>query len=237
MPSFFRSLRKQASLKILSKALVIGLTVAAAHSASAQTVTNFSFESPVVASYAYEVIDGWTATGGGTIGGGSHGVGLSDSSGPFANNGTIPDGFQVSFLQTNGSADTTLLQTITGLIPGNQYVVSFFDNSRSYGANPILNVSFGGQAIAGPQTIAPVGGLNPYNSITGTAFTATSTSADLLFAASLAAPGDASALIDGVTIQDIGPAAVPEASSVISMGLLLALGLGGVAVVRRKRKA
>lgn len=224
-------------MKLLSKALVIGLSVAAAHSASAQTINNFSFESPVVSGYAYQAIDGWTATGGGTIGGASHGVGLSDSSGPFANNGIIPDGSQVAFLQTNGSADTTLLQTITGLVPGDQYVVSFYDNSRSYGANPVLNVSFGGQAIADPQTIAPVGGLNPYNSITGTAFTATSDSADLIFAASLAAPGDASALIDGVTIQDIGPvAAVPEASTTLSFGFLLTLGLGGLALEARRRK-
>jgi len=56
------------------------------------------------------------------------------------------------------------------------------------------------------------------------------------FAASLAAPGDASALIDGVTIQDIGPvAAVPEASTTLSFGLLLTLGLGGLALEARRR--
>jgi len=224
-------------LKLSYTALVLGLSLLAAHPASAQTIDNFSFESPVISGYGYQAIDGWSATGGGAIGGGSNGVGLSDSNGAFANNGTIPDGRQVAFLQTGSPVATTLLQTISGLIPGDQYVISFYDNSRSYGADPVLNVSFGGQAIIAPQTISPVGGVNPYNFIMGTAYTATSGSADLLFAASIPQSGDASALIDDVTIKDISPAAVPEASSVVSLGVLLTLGLGGAAFSVRRRKA
>lgn len=217
------------------------LSLAAALPASAHTIENFSFESPEVPSYAYIVPVGWAATGGGTIGGGSNGVGLSDNTGPFANNGVIPDGVQVAFLQTDGSAPTTLAQTITGLTPGDQYVISFYDNSRAYANNPILDVSFGGQAITASQDIAPVGDSNPYNFITGTAYTATGTSADLIFAASIPTSGDAAALIDAVTIKDIsphgsGPAAVPEASTTVSFGLLLALGLGGLVIPAKRRK-
>jgi|GEM_PF-538488 len=187
---------------LLIAALVVWVSLAAALPASAQTITNPSFESPTVSGYAYEAIDGWTATGGGTIGGGSHGVGL-DSGGTFANNGVIPDGSQIAFLQTDGSAPTTLAQTITGLKVGHQYVISFYYNSRAYGDNPILNVSFGGQAITAPQTVTPVGGSNPYNFIITSAYTATGESADLVFAVSIPQGGDASAVIDDVTIKDI----------------------------------
>ncbi len=38
-------------------------------------------------------------------------------------------------------------------------------------------------------------------------------------------------------IQAIGPAAVPEASTTVSFGLLLMLGLGGAVVAARKKKA
>ena len=184
-------------------AAVLVFLVAQTASAQTVTITNPSFETPVVSSYAYEAIDYWTATGGGTIGGGSNGVGLDNGTGAFANNGVIPDGSQVAFLQTDGSAPTTLAQTITGLRKGDKYVISFYDNSRAYLDNPILNVTFGGQAIAGPQTITPVGGSHPYNFITGSPFTATGTSADLVFAVSIPQGGDASALIDAVTIKDI----------------------------------
>ncbi len=211
------------------------LSLAAVRPASAQTMTNPSFEDTPAAEYG--AIEGWTATGGGTIGGGSNGVGLDNSSGPFANNGIIPDGSQVAFLQTDGSAPTTLAQTITGLTAGDQYVISFYDNSRDYGNNPILDVSFGGLALAPSQSIAPVGDANPYNFITGNAYTAAGTSADLVFAVSIPQGGDATALIDDVTIKDItAPAAVPEASTTVSLGLLLALGLGGTAVSAHRRK-
>ena len=223
--------------RILSLGLAAAV-LAAAHPASAQTITNFSFESNSAIGSGYGAINGWTAIGGGTIGGGSHGVGLNNSSGPFANNGVIPDGTQVAFLQTNGSADTTLAQTINGLTIGDQYVISFYDNSRAGFTAPTLNVSFGGQAIAAPQTVNSVGGTNPYHFITGTAYTATGTSAALLFAASLSAGGDSTALIDNVTIKDISPGApVPEASTTVSLGLLLALGFGGLVVARRKKAA
>ena len=220
------------SLGLAAAALV---SLAAAHPASAQTITNFSFESP--SAHTYTAINGWTATGGGTIGGGSNGVGIDGSGGSFANNGVIPDGKQVAFLQTDGSAATTLAQAINGLTIGDRYVISFYDNSRAGYTAPTLNVSFGGQAIAAPQTVNSVGGSNPYNFITGTAYTATGTSAALVFAVSTPVGGDATALIDDVTIRDISAPAVPEASTTVSLGLLLALGFGGLVVARRKKAA
>lgn len=41
--------------------------------------------------------------------------------------------------------------------------------------------------------------------------------------------------VDGIQIVNLAPAPVPEASTVVSLGLMLALGAGGLAVSRRRR--
>jgi len=223
LPSFIRGLTAAAFVSL-----------AAVLPAAAQTVANFSFETPATTSNSYSTINGWTASNDVSGNGLNGGYGLNNVNGAFANNGIIPNGNQVAFLQTSGTEVTTLTQTISGLTIGNQYMVSFYDNSRQYGDNPVLNVSFGGQAITAPQTIAPVGGSNPYNFITSSPYTATGTSADLVFSVSIGSLGDATALIDNVTINGSG-SPVPEASTTASLGLLLMLGLGGAVITARKK--
>jgi len=71
-------------------ALVIGLLTAFSQTAQGQTIVNPSFEADnMPASPGYGAITGWTVTG---FEGSS---GINNSTGPFANNGTIPDGQKV----------------------------------------------------------------------------------------------------------------------------------------------
>jgi hypothetical protein len=62
-------------------------------------------------------ISGWTYTGN---------AGLSPTAGDssLANNGAVPQGERVAFLQSGATA-ATLATTLTGLTPGHTYTVSF----------------------------------------------------------------------------------------------------------------
>lgn len=111
-------------------------------------------------------IVGWTAVGG---------AGLNPASGsPFADNGTIPNGSQVAFIQ-NG-ADASLSTVIPNLTIGQAYKVNFRVNARS-GNTPNLKVDIDGNNIIS-TAITPVTGSNPYKYFAFD-FTATATSQTL----------------------------------------------------------
>ena len=108
-------------------------------------------------------IVGWTPSGG---------AGLNPSSGsPFANNGIIPNGSQVAFIQ-NG-ADSSLSTVIPNLTIGQTYKVNFRVNARS-GNTPNLKVDIDGNNVISTAVTA-VGGTNPYKFFAFD-FTATATS-------------------------------------------------------------
>lgn len=225
----------------------LGLAAFAAHPASAQTtITNGSFELNSFVNFPGYV----NANGNGTIAGwtsNNTNSGLNpytsgqnnDNTGPnpFANNGKVPDGDQVAFLQGGG---TTLTQTLNNLVIGSQYQISFYDNSRTnqpgtnYGI-PTLSLSVGG-AILYSQAITPVDTYQSfsrsYNFVTES-FTAAGASEDLVFA-NTTASGDATAMIDNVSISNASAAPEPSQIGILA---LAALGLGALAVKARKRAA
>lgn len=77
---------------------------------------------------------------------------------PFADNGTIPNGSQVAFIQNSPSS--TLSANISGLTVGTTYKVSFRVNART-GNTPNLKVAIDGNNIINTG-ITPVGAANDY---------------------------------------------------------------------------
>lgn len=133
--------------------------------ASAQTIPNPSFEADTYTNFpGYSsgnggVITGWTSSKPAS-------TGLNPSGGsPFADNGTIPAGAKVAFLQSNG-AGTDLNTTISGLTPGTAYRVSFRANARA-NQNPTLKVSIDGTSVNTSVDFAAAAPGGVITSVTG----------------------------------------------------------------------
>jgi len=139
-------------------------------------------------------ITGWNALGG-------HGINPGTFGGPFSDNGAIPHGTKVAFLQQDGA----MSQTVNGLTVGDTYYVQFYENSRlgDSPTDPGLAVTMGGVTIVAAHTIPPAGGSNPYRSVLSDVFTATSASMELSFIKSSPQAGDNTALIDNVCVVRI----------------------------------
>ncbi len=127
-----------------------------AHS-EAQTLTNPSFEnntftvSPGTIS-ANTAITGWTAVD-------DTKAGLNPSAGanPFANNGVVPNGTNVAFLQPTNALSTT----ISGLTPGSNYLIRFRANSQ-LNQRGALRLGLDNAPIFEAGSVAAVGGTLPY---------------------------------------------------------------------------
>ncbi|MBI4663464.1 MAG: DUF642 domain-containing protein [Verrucomicrobia bacterium] len=153
-------------------------------------VRNPSFESsPAPAGVGYGEILTWTG-----------GSGLNKSTGPFHDNGEISDRDQIAFLQ----GSKTMSQEIAGLRPGRNYWLQFRYNVRNCcaGGTADLTVKFDGKTLVTLPKIAAVGGQNPYL-LHNAAFTPASSSGLLEFTS--AATGDATVLLDAVTIVQREP--------------------------------
>ena len=138
--------------------------------ARAQTISNPGFEADT-----YTAFPGYAAGNGGVITGWTStkpaSVGLNPAAGsPFADNGTIPAGPNVAFLQSTAGG-TDLSTTITGLTPGSSYRVNFRANARG-GQNPVLKATVDGGPVnltldfappAAALTVTSVNSANPYH--------------------------------------------------------------------------
>jgi len=148
------------------------------------------------------------------------------------NNEFVFAGSKSLFLDDDTTTTTTLAQNLT-TTPGGNYVLSFHANDD--GMNP-LTVAFGGTTLA-PINIPQNGYPNSDPGSNAGAFTffsfnvaAQTASTALTFSADNN-NGGAAIELDNISVT---PAAVPEASTVVSLGLML--GFGGLALaVRRKR--
>jgi len=161
--------------------------------AFAQTIPNPSFELDSFSNFPGYVSGNAPVTG--WIGNyvARHGINPGGGS-PFADNGTIPAGSQVGFIQNEGF-DSKMETTISGLTAGQTYQLAFRANARN-GNVPILNLSVDGTLLVNAEVRA-VGGNNPYRWISAY-FTATGTEAPLTVAN--VAGSDNTLLIDDFTV-------------------------------------
>ncbi|MGC8744958.1 MAG: immunoglobulin domain-containing protein [Verrucomicrobiia bacterium] len=138
-------------------------------------------------------ITGWTASN-------PDRAGINPANGsPFANNGIIPDGTKVAFIQGDGCS---LEQTVNGLVPGRTYYIKFWENSRATYPAPNLEVRLGSQTIVPSHTV----NSGEYKLVVSKPFLATEESAVLAF---IKQPGplggDSTVLIDAIAILELPP--------------------------------
>jgi hypothetical protein len=146
-------------------------------------------------------ITGWTL-------GNPNGTGInpiSNGSSPFADNGTIPQGTNVAFMQ----ADDLLSQSVSGFVVGGQYYVHYYENSRGSTVVPSLEVRLGTNTLIAAHAVPPVGGSSPYREVYSDVFAATATDLELVFAKSNPLGGDSTALIDNVAVVQVPAGTAP----------------------------
>ena len=179
----------------LFRAVLVALALVAPALQAAPTIPNPSFEQNGAAfttSPGYiqgnTTITGWTASD-------ATRVGINSSAGPFQDNGTIPDGSYVAFMQSSGPT-VTLSTSITGLTVGVTYQVQFSANRRSVYGSPQGTLAVNnGPAVA--FSVEPAG----YRTFTEV-FTATGNTAPLVITNTADPAGfqDATLLLDNFTI-------------------------------------
>ena len=199
--------------RLLASALwVSALTL----TAQAQTLVNPSFEADTFTAYP-----GWQFLNGPVTGwGGPDTFGLNPVDGlyPYADNGVIPDGLQVAFLEGNGS----ITQRVSGFVVGAEYVVTYWENARA-GDAPALRVSVGGPGLR-TQIITPVHLVNSgeYREVTSSPFIAVSPEMVLTFTTTSPLGGGPQGnhvlLLDHVGLSQISTPPTPPATA----GTLLA---------------
>jgi hypothetical protein len=156
-------------------------------------VINPGFErDPLPAFPGYGTITGWTP--GGAIG---TSYGINEANGTFADNGEIPQGRRVGFMQGNGR----LSQNVAGFIVGEPYWLTYRENVRGSCCGErtaTLSVVANDAIVVAEHPLTGVGGFNPYRLVTSDAFIATATTLPITFIKG--GTGDATALIDDVRI-------------------------------------
>ena len=182
--------------------LLAAAMFALALAACGQTIPNPNFNAngffsvlPGYASGNGGVITGWTLSDASYIGLNPvfH---ISTFSSPFADNGAIPVGPNVAFIQSANNTNT-LSTTITGLTVGQSYVVNFRANCRAATGAPNPTWSLNGGGFTAFTAAPAVGGSNPYYTNAGY-FTASATTAALALRNNTTV--DSSVLLDGFSI-------------------------------------
>jgi hypothetical protein len=156
-------------------------------------VRNPSFEQdPVPPFPGYGTITGWISSE--DIG---TSYGINPMNGAFCDNGAVPHGVKVAFLQHNGA----LAQMVSGFRVGAQYWLSYRENARQNCCGDrvaTLSVTVGGMRVVEEHPVAIVGGVEPFGQVMSQPFTAPER--DLTIAFEKGGTGDATALIDDVRI-------------------------------------
>lgn len=164
-------------------AVIIGLLTTFSQTAQGQTIINPSFEvDNVPPAPGYGVITGWTG-----------GSGINNATGPFADNGAIPDGQKVAFLQGG-----TLRQTVSSFTVGVQYRLRYYENRRSATNAANLQVTVGGVAVVATHEVIAVGGSNSYVLKISEPFPAAAAALEIAFITS--GTGDYTVLLDKIEV-------------------------------------
>ncbi len=159
-------------------------------------LTNPSFETDNASSVnfpGYRSITGWQSSSG------SIGVNDAYNMSPFNNNGSVPDGGQVAFIQGSGSIE----QLVSGLTVGAVYTLHYYENARNMLPStnlPLCTVLLGGKTIVTQHPVSTVGGSNPFSEVYSLPFVAVSNNLVLKFVAG-STGGDTTLLLDNVSIS------------------------------------
>lgn len=210
-------------LQLLVGAALTSLALAMSSGSQASILFD-GFESPALAPGAFTY--GGTDAAGAVFGSGT-GVQSNGSAFGYAN---APEGVQTAHIQGQGS----FTETVTGLVMGQTYALSFFDAARNgYGVDGIqisngANVIFTGTPSS--TSFSPVNLDFVYNGA-GSIFTIAGTIAQGVNAATNPAQ-DFNAAIDGFAISAVS--SVPEPGTWAMM--LVGIGCLGVATRARRRQ-
>ena len=189
---------KTAALRALT--LLCAPALLTSTSLAAGLVANPSFENDFNETWPhYGPLSEWTHGGG---------TGTNRADGPFHNAGTpVPDRTQVALQQGSGQ----ISQTISGLTPGQTYWIQFLYDVRACCGTYAMDIAvkWDDQVLDTITGIEPVTGGAPYR-FRNVPFTAASDTGVLAFATT--ATGDATALLDGVTIVPGDPGRVVVAN-------------------------
>src|SRR4051794_10834989 len=148
--------KRPSPLSCISLSLVGGL-LALAGSAGAQSITNPSFETDTFSVAPGTVSANGPITGWSTVNGAKAGLNPAGGATTYANNGVVPNGLKVAFLQSTNVLSTTL----SGLTPGSVYTLSFRVNAPT-SQSPTLRVGLDNTPILDIGGILPVGAGAPY---------------------------------------------------------------------------
>jgi hypothetical protein len=182
---------------------IFGVAWAAAQVNAANLVANPSFENNQASFVNFPgyisgnaAIDSWNGLA-------NDRVGINGNSGsgyPFADNGVIPNGVAVAFVQSDGAA-STISQTVNGLSIGSFYQIQARINSRAFGGElPNIEISMGGNTLLANQQVTPVGGGNDYRYVTFY-HQAAATSENLVFQNSTGV--DTTLVVDAVSVDPV----------------------------------
>jgi hypothetical protein len=176
---------------------VVALLLAFDHACAQPVILNPSFETDSTPPHpGYGTITAWLPDV--AIG---TGYGLNEEGGPFADNGKVPHGTRVAFLQDNG----VLSQAVSGFIPGEKYWLVYRENARGLCCgerSATLTAKIGGTTVVTEHEVTIVGDSNPFRLVTSEAFTATEGQMTLSF--TKGGFGDSTALIDDVRLLSRG---------------------------------
>src|SRR5437660_2837093 len=192
---------KQSRLLLVAAFVVLCESVAMGQ--SAPTLLNPSFEQDHFSIAPGRILENGPITGWFS----SSGTGinpLTNGSSPLADNGTVPDGRQVGFIQGSGS----MVQSIGGFVPGNTYQLRFSENACEHCAGfPTVKAILGINTVVAEHQVSPVGGTNRYRVVASPPFVASDPNMDLAIINTSSNP-DATVLLDNVRVIVLSTGAV-----------------------------